>query len=185
MMLNREPWAFGKPEKDEYPLRVPCQEAEKVWGEEAGSRKGERGLFFPGVRRDRMKTAMSLTLVMGLAFGLALYPLEGEAMMGGGGGGMGGGLLSGFLSGMMGGGYSGMGPGGSQRMGPGSGQGIGPGTNFPGDVRQYGPQIQQPQKPLDKNEARGMAENYLKSTNNPNLHLGRSKTKEMPLKRMS
>jgi hypothetical protein len=120
-----------------------------------------------------MKMKILLALTIGLAAGLTFYPLKGEAMMGGGGGGMGGGLLSGFLSGMMGGGYSGMGPGGSQGMGPGSGQGIGPGTNFPGDVRQYGPQIQQPQKPLDKNEARGMAENYLKSTNNPNLHLGK------------
>jgi hypothetical protein len=119
-----------------------------------------------------MKMTMLLALAMGLAVGVTLYPLEGNAMMGGGGGGMGGGMMGGYGSGPMGGGYSGMGPGGGQNMGPGSGQGTGPGMNFPGYGRQYGPQTQQPQNPLDKNEARGMAENYLKSTKNPNLHLG-------------
>jgi hypothetical protein len=128
-------------------------------------------------RRRKMKMTILLALTMGLAVGVTLYPLEGNAMMGGRGGGMGSGMMGGFGSGMTGGGYSGMSPGGSQGMGPGSGQGMGPGTNFPGDVRQYGPQIQQSQKPLDKNEARGVAENYLKSTNNPNLHLGKIEDK--------
>ena len=128
-----------------------------------------------------MKINALLALAMGLAVGLTLYPLEGNAMMGGGGGGMGGGMMGGFGSafgsGMMGGGYSGMGPGGGQNMGPGNGQGTGPGMNFPGDLRQYTPQTQQPQKPLDKNDARGLAERYLKSTRNPNLHLGKIEDK--------
>jgi hypothetical protein len=111
-----------------------------------------------------MKTKVLLALAMGLVVGLTLYPLEGNAMMGGGGGGMGGGSY-------------GMGPGAGQNMGPGSGQGTGPGMNFPGDIRQYSPQTQQPQKPLDKNDARRMAENYLKSTRNPNLHLGKIEDK--------
>ena len=89
---------------------------------------------------------------------------------------MGGGMMGGYGSGMMGGGYSGMGSGG-QNMGPGSGQGTGPGMNFPGDLRQYTPHTQQPQKPLDKNDARGLAEKYLKSTRNPNLHLGKIEDK--------
>jgi hypothetical protein len=132
-----------------------------------------------------MKLTMLLALAMGLAVGVTLYPLEGSAMMGGGGGGMGGGMMGGYGSGMMdgygsgtmGGGYSGMGPGGGQNMGPGSRQGTGSGMNFPGNERQYAPQTQQPQRPLDKNEARGMAENYLKSTRNPNLHLGKIEDK--------
>jgi len=128
-----------------------------------------------------MKTSALLALAMGLAVGLTLYPIEGNAMMGGGGGGMGGGMMGGFGSifgsGMMGGGNSGMGPGGGQNMGPGSEQGKGPGMNFPGDLRQYSPQTQQPQKPLDKNDARGLAEKYLKSTRNPNLRLGKIEDK--------
>jgi hypothetical protein len=128
-----------------------------------------------------MKANVLLALAMGLAFGLTLYPLEGNAMMGGGGGGMGGGMTGGFGSafgsGMMGGGSYGMGPGAGQNMGPGNGQGTGPGMNFPGDIPQYSPQTRQPQKPLDKNDARRMAENYLKSTRNPNLHLGKIEDK--------
>lgn len=132
---------------------------------------GERG-------RKKMKMNILLALTMGMTVGLvALYPLEGDAMMRGGGRGMGSGMMGGFGSGMMGGGYSGMGPGGSQGMDPGSGQGRGPGMNFPGDVRQYGPPTNELQKPLNMNEARGMAENYLKSTHNPNLHLGKIKDK--------
>ncbi|MFH1756504.1 MAG: hypothetical protein ABH969_00500 [Pseudomonadota bacterium] len=125
-----------------------------------------------------MNKNILLTLAMVVMIGFAFYPIQSMAMMGSGSG-MGGGMMGGFGSGMMGGGNSGMGPGGGQGMGPESGQGMGPGMNFPGDGRQYGPQygpqIRQPQKPLDKNDARGMAENYLKSTKNPNLHLGKIK----------
>jgi len=124
-----------------------------------------------------MKIKVFWALAMGLAVGLTFYPLAGNAMMGGGGGGMGGGMMGGYGSGMMGGGYSGMGPGGGQNMGPGSGRGTGPGMNSPDNLRQYSPQTQQPQKPLDKNDARGVAERYLKSTKNPNLHLGKIEDK--------
>jgi hypothetical protein len=135
-------------------------------------------------RKEKMKTKVLLALAMGLAVGLTLYPLEGNAMMGGGGGGMGGGMMGGFGSvfgsGMMGGGSYGMGPGAGQNMGPGSGQGAGPGMNFPGDVRQYSPQTQQPQKRLDKNDARRMAENYLVSIRKtPNLDWGVALFNEM------
>ena len=116
-----------------------------------------------------MRKSRLSVLAISLVIGLAVFPPAGKAMMGGGGG---------MGSGMMGGGNYGMGPGGGQGMGPGSGQGgIGPGMNFPGDERQYNPQTRQPQKPLDKNDARGVAENYLKSTKNPNLHLGKIEDK--------
>ena len=94
----------------------------------------------------------------------------GPGMMGGRGYGYGMG------PGMMGGrGYGyGMGPG---MMGDrGYGYGMGPGMMGPGYG--YGPNEpnpyarQQPQKPLDKDQAKAMVENYLKSTGNPNLKLG-------------
>jgi len=72
----------------------------------------------------------------------------------GGGYGMGNGMMGG-----RGNGY-GMGPG---MMG--SGQGYGPSQQYP-----YAQQ--QPQKPIDKDQAKSMVENYLKSTGNPNLKLG-------------
>jgi len=123
-----------------------------------------------------MNKNILLVLAMVVMIGFAFYPIQSMAMMGGGSG-MGGGMMGGFGSGMMGGGNSGMGPGGGQGMGPGSGQGMGPGMNFPGEGRQYGPQSQQPQKPLDKKDVRGMVEKYLKSARNPNLHLGKIEDK--------
>lgn len=78
--------------------------------------------------------------------------------------------------GMMGGrGYGyGMGPGmmGNRGYGYGMGQGMmGPGYGY-GPNQQYPYAQQQPQKPIDKNQAKSMVENYLKSTGNPNLKLG-------------
>jgi hypothetical protein len=74
--------------------------------------------------------------------------------------------------GMMGPGYGpgyGMGPG---MMGPGYGPGYGYG--MPGyGPHQYGPQYQQRQKPLDKEDAKAIMESYLHSTRNPNLKLGK------------
>jgi hypothetical protein len=67
----------------------------------------------------------------------------------------------------------GMGPG---MMGPGYGYGygMGPGMMGPGWYGpQYGPQYQQQQKPLDKEKAKQEVENYLTSTRNPNLKLGK------------
>ena len=78
--------------------------------------------------------------------------------------------------GMMGGrGYGyGMGPGmmGNRGYGYGTGQGMmGPGYGY-GPNQQYPYAQQQPQKPIDKNQAKSIVENYLKSTGNPNLKLG-------------
>ena len=72
--------------------------------------------------------------------------------------------------GTMGPGY-GMGPGmmGSGMMGPGYGGQYGP---------QYGPQYQQPRKPMEEKDAKAMLENYLQSTRNPNLKLGKIKEKD-------
>ena len=80
---------------------------------------------------------------------------------------------------MMGPGY-GMGPGmmgpgyrRGYRMGP-HGWGMGPGMMHRdwGRDPQYGPQYQQPRKPLEEKDVKEMLENYLKSTRNPNLKLG-------------
>jgi hypothetical protein len=60
--------------------------------------------------------------------------------------------------GMMGRGYYGMGPG---MMGPG-----------------YGPQYPQEGKPLTEKDVKAMLENYLQSTRNPNLKLGKIMEKE-------
>jgi hypothetical protein len=92
--------------------------------------------------------------------------------------GMGPGYGYGMGPGMMGG--YGMGPG---MMGPGYGYGygMGPGMMGPGYGWQYGPgygpQNEQPQKPLDKEQAKQQVENYLKSTRNPNLKLGKIEEK--------
>jgi hypothetical protein len=73
------------------------------------------------------------------------------------------------------GGY-GMGPGmmGGRGMGPGMrGWGMGPGMMGPGYGYQYGPQSQQPQKPLEEKDAKAILEKYLRSNRNPNLKLGK------------
>ena len=91
-----------------------------------------------------------LILFATVFIGVALYSVEGNAQMGPG----------------YGPGY-GMGPG---MMGPGYGYGqqYGP---------QYGRQYQQPQNPLDKNQAKQQVENYLSSMRNPNLKLGKIEEK--------
>ncbi|MGA9262430.1 MAG: hypothetical protein WBV95_10690 [Desulfobacterales bacterium] len=108
----------------------------------------------------------------------------GPGMMGGRGYGygMGPGMMGGqgygygMGPGMMGGqGYGyGMGPG--MMGGRGYGYGMGPGMMGPGYGYGPNPQYpyaqQQPQKPIDKDQAKSMVENYLKSTGNPNLKLG-------------
>lgn len=120
-------------------------------------------------------------LVLGLGFGIA-YAHMGPGMMepgygygpspqqnynyvpycgnySGSGYGMGHGM-------MMGPGY-GMGPG---MMGPGYGYGYGPQYG-------YGQQYQQPSKPLSENQAKQEVENYLSSTSNPNLKMGKIEDK--------
>jgi hypothetical protein len=68
--------------------------------------------------------------------------------------------------GMMGPGY-GMGPG---MMGPGYGYGYGPQYG-------YGQQYRQPSEPLSEDQAKQEVENYLSSTRNPNLKMGKIEDK--------
>ena len=61
-------------------------------------------------------------------------------------------------------------------MGPGMmgyGYGMGPGMMGPGYG--YNQQYRQPQTPIKENDAKGIVENYLNSTRNPNLKLGKIK----------
>jgi len=63
---------------------------------------------------------------------------------------------------------------GKAQMGPGM---MGPG--YPGyGPYQYGPQYQQPQEPLKEKDVKAIVENYLQSTRNPNLKLGKIKEKD-------
>jgi hypothetical protein len=87
------------------------------------------------------------------------------------------------LSGPQGPGMRGYGPGMGPGMGYGMGMGgygmghgmMGPGYGYGG----YTPQQYQPrEKPITEEEAKTMAENYLKSTRNPNLKLGKIKDEE-------
>jgi hypothetical protein len=107
-----------------------------------------------------------LMVALGLVIGLAFYPMEGMAQMG---------------SGMMRNGY-GQGSGMGSGMMGGQGSGMGPGMMGPGYSNQENPRYQQPEKqyqqlekPLDEKDARAILENYLKSTRNPNLKLGKIK----------
>jgi hypothetical protein len=138
-----------------------------------------------------------ITATLALALGIFLLPVEGKAQMGPGmmdpGWGYGPGYY-GYGPGMMGPGMMGPGYGygygmmGPGMMGPGYGYGhgmMGPGMMGPGwgygpgmmgrdwgRGPQYGPQYQQPRKPLEEKDVKGMLENYLRSTRNPNLKLG-------------
>jgi hypothetical protein len=59
-------------------------------------------------------------------------------------------------------------------MGPGM---MGPG--YPGyGPYGYGPQYQYPQEPLKEKDVKAIVENYLQSTRNPNLKLGKIKEKD-------
>lgn len=75
--------------------------------------------------------------------------------------------------GMMGYGY-GMGPG---MMGPGYGMGPGMMHQGWGWGPPYGPRYQQPQGPMSEEDAKAIVENYLQSTRNPNLKLGKVEDK--------
>jgi hypothetical protein len=125
------------------------------------------------------KSIFALPLLL-LAVGLILFPVKVKAQMGRG-------MMGGGVMGSQGGygqwnycPYCGsyIGPGsvmGPGMMGRGSGYGpgmMGPGYG-PGYGPWYGPQYQQPQEPLNENEAKQMVENYLRSTRNPNLKLGK------------
>ena len=116
-----------------------------------------------------------VTLALVLVMGLILFPTGGKAHMGPG---MGPGMMGPGMMGPQGGyrgwycPYCGRGYGmGQGMMGPGmmGGGMMGPGMMGPG----YGPQYQQPQKPLEEKDAKGILENYLRSRRNPNLTLGK------------
>ena len=68
-------------------------------------------------------------------------------------------------------------------MGPGYGYGMGPGMMGPGYGYGYGPQYgygqqyQQPSNPLSEDQAKQEVENYLSSTRNPNLKIGKIEDK--------
>ncbi len=106
--------------------------------------------------------------------------MMGQGMMGpgmmGGGYGMGYGMMG---RGMMGGGMMGQGMMG-QGMMP-HGQGMGPGMMGPGYGQQYGysgtPGYQQPQRQMEEKDATEIVENYIRSTRNPNLKLGKIEEK--------
>jgi hypothetical protein len=79
-----------------------------------------------------------------------------------------------------GGNYSGSGYGmGPGMMGPGYGYGMGPGMMGPGYGYGYGPQYgygqqyRQPSTPLSEDQAKQEVGNYLSSTRNPNLKMGK------------
>jgi hypothetical protein len=94
-----------------------------------------------------------------LALGLIILPAEGKTQVGPG--------MIGY-----GPGYGGwVCPYCGQYMGPEAGYGMGPGMMGPGYG--YGPQYQQPQKPLTEKDAREMLQDYLQSTRNPNLKMGK------------
>ena len=61
--------------------------------------------------------------------------------------------------------------------GRGQGYGRGPGMRGPG-YQGYGPQYQGPQEPLKEQDVKAMLENYLQSTRNPNLKLGKIAEKD-------
>ena len=75
--------------------------------------------------------------------------------------------------GMMGQGYYGRGPG---MMGQQGYSGMGPGMMGPGYG--YGQQYQQSQEPMNEKDAKQILENYLNSTRNPDLRLGKIAEKD-------
>lgn len=99
---------------------------------------------------------------------ILFLPVEGNAQMGAWVMGPGYGPDPGY-SGAPGGFGYGYCPYGGPHMGYGRGYGMGPGMMGPG---YYGPQ-QGSQKPLEEKDAKAMLENYLQSTGNPNLKLGK------------
>ncbi len=149
-----------------------------------------------------MRKASIISALIPLIFAVTFYGGEARAQMGPGmmhGYGMGPGMMGGggyggwycpYCGQYMGprGGYGMgpgmMGPGGGYGMGPGmmgphmrGRGGMGPGMMGPGYGPQYGPQYppqyQQPQKPMEEKDAKAVLENYLQSTRNPNLKLGK------------
>ncbi len=147
------------------------------------------------IRKEKVMKRYALSGSLMIAVVLMLVPAISQAQMGPGymmgpgmmgyGPGYGGGWYCPYCGQYMGpeGGY-GMGPGmmgrgmGPGMMGPGWGYGPGPmGPGMMGPGYGYGPQYQQPQKPLEQKDAKGLLENYLQATRNPNLKLGKIEDK--------
>lgn len=138
--------------------------------------------FYGGKARAQMGPGMmgpgygmGAGMMGGGGYGGRYCPYCGQSLGPRGGYGMGPGMMG---PGMMGGGM--MGPG---MMGGGMmGRGMGPGMMGPGSGGQYGPQYgpqyQQPREPMEEKDAKAMLENYIQSTRNPNLKLGKIKEKE-------
>jgi hypothetical protein len=116
------------------------------------------------LKEKRMKkTIFIISLTLALAFALGTATVQSQSGRGGYGSGMGSGY--------------GMGPG---MMGDYGGDRYSRGPDMMGGYgydngmgRGYGRQSQPPGKPLDANEAESMMKDYLNSTRNPNLKLGK------------
>ena len=104
------------------------------------------------------KTIFIISLTLALAFALGTATVQSQSGRGGYGSGMGPGMMGGY-----GGDGYGMGPGMMGGYGYDNGMGRG-----------YGRQPQSTGKSIDANEAESMMNDYLKSTRNPNLKLGKT-----------
>jgi len=133
------------------------------------------------MKRSLFIAALAIAVGFLLLFALGGLAQRGPGMMGPGYGyGMGPGMMGGGGYGGQycpycgsylgsGGGYYGMGPG---MMGGGYGYGMGPG------MMGYGPQYQQLEKPLQKKDAKEQLDNYVQSTRNPDLKVGKITEKD-------
>jgi hypothetical protein len=135
------------------------------------------------MKRSLLIIALAVVLGLLLLFALAGLAQMGPGMMGWGGGGYSGQQYCPYCGGYLGsgGGYYGMGPGygygygmGPGMMGPGY-QGYGPQYGSPSGPQ---PQYQQPSKPLAEKDVKAMVENYVQSTRNPNLKVGKIAEKD-------
>ena len=134
----------------------------------------------------KRSTIVLIAVLVVIAVGLIFLLIEGQAQRGPGMMGPGYGMGPGMMG--PGGGYGGYGERqycpycggyvGPYGMGPGMmGRGMmGPGMMGPGYG--YGPQYQQLEKPLGKKDAKEMLEDYVQSTRNPNLKLGKITEKD-------
>ncbi len=140
------------------------------YGGEVNAQMGP-GMMGPGY-------GMGPGMMGGGAYGGWYCPYSGQYIGPRGGYGMGPGMMG---PGMMGPGMMGPGMMGPGMMGPGmmGGGMMGPGMMGPGYGGQYGPQYgpqyQQPRKPMEEKDAKAILENYIQSTRNPNLKLGKIK----------
>lgn len=105
------------------------------------------------------KAVFIISLALAVAFALGTDTAQSQPSRNGNGYGMGPGMMGGS-------GYDSYGMGPGMMDGDGSGYGMG---------RGYGRQSQDTGKPMDAKEAEAMMNDYIKSTRNPNLKLGKVK----------